>query len=132
MDTTIIVHLPEDIAAHLAAARGDLSRAALEGLALEGYRAGELSTAQVRRMLGFQNGMQVHAFLERHGMSLHYGPEDLPHDRQTSDALSAPSPGRKLSPEEWSTPFEEWGDSIAAAPLIPDEALSRENFYPDR
>jgi hypothetical protein len=90
MDTTITVHLPEDIAAHLAGARGDLSRAALEGLALEGYRAGELSTAQVRRMLGFQTRMQAHAFLKQHGVFLHYGPEDLQHDRQAGDALSAP------------------------------------------
>ena len=91
MDITITVHLPEDIAAHLAGSRGDLSRAALEGLALEGYRAGELSTAQVRRMLSFQTRIQVHAFLKQHGVFLHYGPEDLQHDRLAGDALSAPS-----------------------------------------
>jgi hypothetical protein len=28
--------------------------------------------------------------------------------------------------------FEEWADSFPNAPLIPDEALSRESLYPDR
>jgi len=27
---------------------------------------------------------------------------------------------------------EEWADSFPNAPLIPDEALGRENLYPDR
>jgi hypothetical protein len=34
--------------------------------------------------------------------------------------------------EEWSQQFEEWADSFPEAPPIPDEALSRENLYPDR
>jgi hypothetical protein len=38
----------------------------------------------------------------------------------------------RLSAEEWSHQFEEWADSFPSAPLIPDEALSRESLYPDR
>lgn len=38
----------------------------------------------------------------------------------------------RLSAEEWSRQFEEWADSFPNAPLIPDEALSRESLYPDR
>jgi hypothetical protein len=39
---------------------------------------------------------------------------------------------RRLSPEQWAVQFEEWADSFPEAPPIPDEALSRENLYPDR
>jgi hypothetical protein len=38
----------------------------------------------------------------------------------------------RLSPEQWTTQFEAWADSFLEAPPIPDEALSRENLYPDR
>lgn len=39
---------------------------------------------------------------------------------------------QRLSPENWARQFEEWADSFPEAPPIPDEALSRENLYPDR
>jgi hypothetical protein len=50
---TITLNLPEDIARHLAARGEDPARAALEALALEGYRSRNLSEEQIRRMLGF-------------------------------------------------------------------------------
>ena len=91
MNTTITVSLPEDIANHLAAVR-DLARLALEALAAEGYREGKLSTGQVRRLLGYNTRMQVHAFLKDHGVYLHYGRDDLQHDREAGDRLpNAPS-----------------------------------------
>jgi hypothetical protein len=83
----ITVELPEDIAAHLAAKGENLSRAALEALALEEYRTQRLSTAQLRRLLGYQTRMQVHGFLKEHGVYLHYTAADLEHDRQVGDAL---------------------------------------------
>ena len=58
----ITVRVPEDIAAHLAAQGENLSRAALEAFALEEYRARKLSTAQLRRLLGYHTRTQVHAF----------------------------------------------------------------------
>jgi hypothetical protein len=39
---------------------------------------------------------------------------------------------QRLSPEEWGQEFDAWADSSPEAPPIPDEALSRENLYPDR
>jgi hypothetical protein len=80
METHITLTLPEDIAAHLAE-QGDLPRVALEGLALEGYRTGKLSSAQVRRMLGFRTRLQVHEFLKQHQLPLHYDQADLEQDR---------------------------------------------------
>jgi hypothetical protein len=46
----------------------DLSRAAIEAIALEGYRSRRLSTGQVRRLLGFATRIRVHEFLKEHGV----------------------------------------------------------------
>jgi hypothetical protein len=83
----IILNLPEDIAADLTAKGEDLSRTALEAFALEAYRAEKLSTAQLRRLLGYQTRAQVHEFLKTHGVYLHYTVADLEHDRRAGDAL---------------------------------------------
>jgi hypothetical protein len=84
----ITLELPEDIAAELAAKGEDLSRTALEAFALEAYRAQKLSTARLRRLLGYQTRVQVHAFLKGHGVYLHYTAADLEHDCRTGDALA--------------------------------------------
>ncbi len=42
------------------------------------------------------------------------------------------APKHRMSAEEWGHQFEEWADSFPEASPIPDEALSRENLYPDR
>jgi Uncharacterised protein family (UPF0175) len=83
----ITLELPEDIAAHLAAKGDNLPRAALEAFALEAYRAQKLTTAQLRRLLGYETRTQVHAFLKQHGVYQHYTPDDLEHDREAGDAL---------------------------------------------
>ena len=84
----ITLELPEDIAADLTAQGEDLSRTALEAFVLEAYRAQKLSTAQLKRVLGYQTRVQVHAFLKAHDVYLHYTLADLDHDRQAGDALS--------------------------------------------
>jgi hypothetical protein len=84
----ITLELPEDIAADLAAKGEDLSRTALEAFALEAYRTQKLSTAQLKRVLGYQTRVQVHAFLKAHDVYLHYTMADLDHDRRAGDALS--------------------------------------------
>ncbi len=77
---TIILNLPEDIAKELSAWEGDLSRVALESLALEGYRSRHLTEEQVRRMLGFESRWDVHAFLKQHGVFLNYSMQELEED----------------------------------------------------
>jgi predicted HTH domain antitoxin len=49
--TTLTLELPDDIAQALAA-HGDLSRRALEALAVDGFRQKRLTQAQVGRLLG--------------------------------------------------------------------------------
>ena len=86
----LMLDLPEELSVFLAASGQNLERAALEAIALEAYRENKLSTAQLRRLLGYHTRTQVHAFLKDHGVYLHYGPVDLKHDRQAGDAIQVP------------------------------------------
>ncbi len=70
--------LPDDIAAALQSS--DLSRTAIEALAIEGYRSGKLGRGQVQRMLGFTSPMQVDALLKEHNVYLNYTMEELEKD----------------------------------------------------
>ena len=78
----ITLQLPEDIAQNLESRWRDLSRAALESLALEAYRAQALTAAQLRRLLGFETRMQVDAFLKEHEV-YDYTAADFDQDRET-------------------------------------------------
>ena len=79
----LTVHIPDDIAPRLQAAGGDLSRRALEALALEEYKNGHLTNAEMRRMLGFTTLTQIDGFLKDHGVFHDYTMEDLERERET-------------------------------------------------
>jgi hypothetical protein len=83
------VHLqiPDDLAKALQGNSGDLSQAALEAIALDGYRTRRLSESQVRRLLGLQTRLQVHALLKAHNIYLNYSEEDLVSDLATLETL---------------------------------------------
>lgn len=83
MSIEVTVALPDDIAEQLQDASADLSRTALESIALEGYRSDRLTGAQVMRMLGLQTRMDLDAFLKQHEVYLDYTLEDLDRDRET-------------------------------------------------
>ncbi len=85
----ITLNIPDELAKQVAAGGQDPARLALEALALEGYRSERLSESEVRRMLGFESRLQVHAFLKEHGVYLQYGPEELKQDKQAADRLVA-------------------------------------------
>jgi hypothetical protein len=77
---TITVEIPEGLLDRVVRAGQDPARAALEAIALEGYRSDRLSEADIRELLGFETRMEVHGFLKEHGVFLHYTEEDLEHD----------------------------------------------------
>ena len=54
-----------------------LDRAALEGVALEGYRHGALSLAQVGEILGFGSRWEAKEFLASFGSWPDYDPETI-------------------------------------------------------
>ena len=77
------LQIPDDVARIIQGEQPDLSRAAVEALALEGYRSMRLSEAQVRRLLGFKTRMQVHAFLKARNVYLNYSIQELEHDLES-------------------------------------------------
>lgn len=80
MDVT--VHIPDDIAARLCAAGGDLSRLALEGLALEEYKNEHITKAELRRLLGFGTRYRLDGFLKAHNVFEKYTMADLEQERE--------------------------------------------------
>jgi predicted HTH domain antitoxin len=83
----VTINLPDDVVKVFSANGANVEREVLEATALEGYREGKLSQAQVRRMLGFATDMQVDDFLKKHDVFLNYTIEDLEQDRRTLEAL---------------------------------------------
>ena len=78
----ITIELPEDIAEGRESRWKNLSRAALESLALEAYRSRALTAAQLRRLLAFETRTQVDAFLKEHEI-FDYSAADFEQDRET-------------------------------------------------
>ena len=83
----ITINLPEDVAKVFLADGESLERGVLEATAIEGYRTGKLSHAQVGRMLGLDR-FKVDEFLKKHSVPLNYTIEDLQADRETLDKLT--------------------------------------------
>jgi hypothetical protein len=63
----LTVQIPDDLAQRLSAG-GDLSRRALEALAADEYRNGQLSKPELRRLLGFENRYELDGFLKAHSV----------------------------------------------------------------
>jgi hypothetical protein len=80
MDVT--VQIPDDLADRLLAAGGDLSRRALEALALEEFKGGRLTKPELRRLLGFAPRGALDGFLKSHSVYEEYTPQDLEQDRR--------------------------------------------------
>lgn len=84
MNVTVLI--PDDFAARFGT-EAELGRRALEALALEEYRAGRLSTAELRRVLGFGSRGELDGFLKARGIYEDHTPEDLERERRTLDRL---------------------------------------------
>jgi hypothetical protein len=83
----IVLTIPDEIVPDLQ--NGDpmpLSRRALELLALDGYKSGELTEYQLQQMLGLADRFEVHGFLKGHGVYLDYTAKEL---ERKSAAFSA-------------------------------------------
>jgi predicted HTH domain antitoxin len=72
---TVTLDLPDDIAQALGAA-SEVSRRALEALAVDGYRRKSLTQAQVGRLLGLAR-IQTEKFLARYAALYDYSMEEL-------------------------------------------------------
>lgn len=80
----VTINLPEDVAKVFLASGENIEREVLEATALEGYRSGKLSQAQLRRMLGFETDLQGDAFLKEHEVYLEYDLDDIKRETEFS------------------------------------------------
>ena len=73
----ISVELPADIVEQLVEKGQDLSRAALEALAIDAYRVNRITGYQLGKLLGIPSRHDLDGFLKRHGVPLDYTIEDF-------------------------------------------------------
>ena len=79
--------VPDALAAQLAGEGQNLSRAALEALAVDAYRAERLTGVGLRRLLDIPSRSDLDAFLKRHGVPLEYTIEEFEREGTTSARL---------------------------------------------
>lgn len=61
----VAIEIPDEVARQLAASSGEVSRAVLEAVAVEAYRSGAITPAQVQQMLGLHSRWETDALLRR-------------------------------------------------------------------
>ena len=77
----LTVEIPDDFADWFTAAGDDLSRRALELLALDEYKSGQLTETELQRLLGFGTRYKLDGFLKAHGVLIDdYTVDDLRSD----------------------------------------------------
>lgn len=64
---TVTVDIPDTLAQSLGATPEYVCRAVIEGFAVESYRSGSLSCAEIRELLGHSSRWETEEFLARHG-----------------------------------------------------------------
>ena len=89
----VTLDLPHDVSAALKGRWDDVLRRALEAIAVDAYRTGALTEAQVRRLLRLESRFQVHALLKEHHVALRYSEADLEDDLRAQRELGV-LPGR--------------------------------------
>ena len=86
----VILRIPHDVAERLAVAGGDVSRRALQALALEGYREQACTLYQVSEMSGLSR-VETEDFLGRHHVPLAaIAKADLDREAAVFEAASRP------------------------------------------
>ncbi len=76
----IAINIPDDIGHILAAQAGGVSRAVLEAVAIEAYRSGTITPAQVQQMLELRSRWETESFLRRAEAFHDYTMDDLEQD----------------------------------------------------
>jgi len=76
----IAIRIPDEVGRALMARGADVTRAVLEAVAIEAYRSGAISPAQVQEMLGFRSRWETESFLHRAEAYHDYTMDDLDRD----------------------------------------------------
>jgi hypothetical protein len=82
----ITLRIPDELA-RLVGSTGEIERRALEALALDEFRQGNLSRGELRQLLGFSTRGNLDEFLTAHGIFGTYTPQDLERDRRDLERL---------------------------------------------
>jgi predicted HTH domain antitoxin len=82
----IWLDLPDDLVEQLAEKGQDLSRSALEALAIDAYRMGRI-TSQLCQLLAIPSRYELDGFLKHHGVPLEYSFGDFEREAATSARL---------------------------------------------
>ncbi len=83
----IWLDLPDDVVAQLVEQGQDLSRSALEAMAIDAYRMQRLTSHQLCQLLEIQSRDELDRFLKHHGVPLEYTFEDFEREGTTSARL---------------------------------------------
>jgi hypothetical protein len=76
----VAIEIPDEIGRALGAHACDVSRAVLEAVAVEAYRSGTITPAQVQQMLGLRSRWETESFLRRADAYHDYTMDDLERD----------------------------------------------------
>lgn len=85
----VSVSIPDDVARRLQEEWQDVPRRALEALAVDAYRSGVLTPAEVQRMLALPSRWATEDFLKQAGATLDYTEDDLDSDIAAIRRVSA-------------------------------------------
>ena len=88
----ITLDIPDQYIAQFEAGAINVSQAALEAFALQGYRDFRFSEAEVGAILGYASRWEVWELLAAYKVPRQYTAEDLQMDIAASDAISADRP----------------------------------------
>jgi uncharacterized protein UPF0175 len=83
----IWLDVPDDVAERLTENGTDLSRSALEALAIDAYRMQRLTSRELCQVLGIPSRHQLDGFLKHHGVPLEYTLDDFEREGATSARL---------------------------------------------
>jgi predicted HTH domain antitoxin len=83
----IWLDLPDNAVRQLADEGRDLSRAALEALAIDAYRTNRITAHQLGQLLDIPSRYELDGFLKQHGVPLEYSIGDFEREDTTSARL---------------------------------------------
>lgn len=121
----ITLTIPDEVAAGIQnGSKLPVSRKLLEMAALEGYKSGLLTLAQIQAMLGFESRFELDGFLKDHGVLFQYSPEEIEEELATIRTLRE---AREENGAQAATPFELVEDLLGVFDSSePFERLKRE------
>jgi hypothetical protein len=91
----IWLDLPDDFGERPAEKGQDLSRAALEAFAIDGYRMNRISGYQLGQLLESPSRYELDGFLKHHGVPLEYTIDDF--ERESATLPASGKSGKKNS-----------------------------------